>query len=173
MGFTKFENGMYIVGSDFKIRYANDTLKQFFPKVVEGAVCYQCIADKDVPCTFCPIANNLEKGKLLFNSPNFSRYGAAFSNIDSPEFKDCYMVMVEEVASPNMITKFNADEVQAFMLQQKELKNRNDIIQTLSEEYSAIYFIYPICISASVQAAICVDQMAIGLCSTHPSLGNI
>ncbi len=142
MGFTKLENGMYIVGSDFKIRYANDTLKEFFPKVVEGAICYECVADKKEPCTFCPIANNLEKGKLLFNSPNFSRYGAAFSNIDSPEFKDCYMVMVEEVASPNMITKLNADEVQAFMLQQKELKNRNDIIQTLSEEYSAIYFIY-------------------------------
>ncbi len=142
MGFTKFESGMYIVGSDFKIRYANDTLKDFFPKVVEGAVCYECVADKKEPCTFCPIANNLEKGKLLFNSPNFSRYGAAFSNIDTPEFKDCYMVMVEEVASPNMVSRLDSDEMNAFLLQQKELKNRNAIIETLSEEYSSIYFIY-------------------------------
>ena len=142
MGLTNFENGMYIVGRDYKIRYANETLKKFFPKVVEGAVCYQCLADKDAPCTFCPIANNLEKGKLLFNSPNYSRYGAAFSNINTPEFKDCYMVMVEEIASPNMISKLDNDEMNAFLLQQNELKNRNAIIETLSEEYSAIYFIY-------------------------------
>lgn len=142
MGLINFENGMYIVGRDYKIRYANETLKEFFPKVVEGAVCYQCLADKDTPCTFCPIANNLEKGKLLFNSPNYSRYGAAFSNINTPEFKDCYMVMVEEIASPNMISKLDNDEMNAFLLQQKELKNRNAIIETLSEEYSAIYFIY-------------------------------
>ncbi|MBR2876379.1 MAG: response regulator [Clostridia bacterium] len=137
-----FENGMYIVGRDYCIRYANDALKNFFPKVVEGAICYKTIAERDTPCTFCPITNNLEKGKLLFNSPNFSRYGAAFTNIDTPEFKECYSVMIQEIASPNMASSFTTDEMQAFLLQQKELKNRNEIIQTLSEEYSAIYFIY-------------------------------
>ena len=38
MALTNFENGLYIVGRDFKIRYANDTLKEFFPKVVEGCL---------------------------------------------------------------------------------------------------------------------------------------
>ncbi len=141
MNFTSFENGMYIVGRDFLIRYANDTLKDFFPKVVEGKLCYEAIADRTEPCTFCPIANKLEKGKLLFNSPNFSRYGAAFTNINTPDFKDCYSVMIQEVATPNMISKLDNDEMQAFMMQQKELQNRNSIIQSLSEEYSAIYFV--------------------------------
>jgi len=142
MATANFENGMYIVGTDYRIRYANETLKNFFPKVVEGTICYKAIADRDTPCTFCPIANNLEKGKLLFNSPNFSRYGAAFTNIDTPEFKNCYSVMIQEIASPNVVSKLDNDEMQAFLLQQKELKNRNEIIQTLSEEYSSIYFIY-------------------------------
>ena len=142
MSFTNFENGMYIVGTDFRIRYANDTLKGFFPKVVEGKLCYESIADRTEPCTFCPIANKLEKGKLLFNSPNFSRYGAAFANINTPEFKDCYSILIQEVASPNMLSKYDEDEMNAFIMQQKELQTRNTIIQTLAEEYSSIYYIY-------------------------------
>ena len=138
---TNFENGLYIVGSDFKIRYANDTLKNFFPKVVEGCLCYNAIADRDEPCTFCPVAQGLEKGRLLFNSANFSRYGAAFTNIDTPEFKDCYSVMVQQIASPEMLQKLDSDQMQAILMQQQELQNRNFIIETLSAEYEIIYFV--------------------------------
>ena len=141
MAFTNFENGLYIVGRDFKIRYANDTLKDFFPKVVEGCLCYNAIVDRDEPCTFCPIAQNLEKGRLLFNSTNFCRYGAAFTNINTPEFKDCYSVMVQQIASPEMLQKLDSDQMQALLIQQKELQNRNFIIETLSAEYEIIYFV--------------------------------
>ena len=141
MAFTNFENGLYIVGRDFKIRYANDTLKDFFPKVVEGCLCYNAIVDRDEPCTFCPIAQNLEKGRLLFNSSNFSRYGAAFTNINTPEFKDCYSVMIQQIASPEMLQKLDSDQMQAILMQQKELQNRNFIIETLSAEYEIIYFV--------------------------------
>ena len=141
MAFINFENGLYIVGSDFKIRYANDTLKEFFPKVVEGCLCYNAIVDRDEPCTFCPIAQKLEKGRLLFNSSNFSRYGAAFTNINTPEFKDCYSVMIQQIASPEMLQKLDSDQMQAILMQQKELQNRNFIIETLSAEYEIIYFV--------------------------------
>ena len=141
MAFTNFENVLYIVGRDFKIRYANDTLKDFFPKVIEGCVCYNAIADRDEPCTFCPIAQKLEKGRLLFNSSNFSRYGAAFTNINTPEFKDCYSVMIQQIASPEMLQKLDSDQMQAILMQQKELQNRNFIIETLSAEYEIIYFV--------------------------------
>lgn len=141
MAFLNFENGLYIVGSDFKIRYANDVLKDFFPKVVEGCLCYNAIANRDEPCTFCPVAQKLEKGRLLFNSPNFSRYGAAFTNIDTPEFKDCYSVMVQQIASPEMLQKLDEDQMHALLMQQKELQNRNFIIENLSSEYEIIYFV--------------------------------
>ncbi len=141
MAFTNFENGLYIVGSDFKVRYANDTLKEFFPKVVEGGLCYKAVTGRDEPCTFCPIANKLEKGRLLFNSSNFSRYGAAFTNISTPEFKDCYSVMVQQIASPDMLKKLDEDQMLALMMQQKELQNRNFVIETLSAEYEIIYFV--------------------------------
>lgn len=141
MAFTNFENGLYIVGSDFKIRYANETLKNFFPKVVEGCLCYNAIADRSEPCTFCPVAQKLEKGRLLFNSPNFNRYGAAFTNIDTPEFKDCYSVMVQQIASPEMLQKLDSDQMQAIIMQQKELQNRNSIIEYLSTEYEIIYLV--------------------------------
>lgn len=141
MAVTNFENGLYIVGRDFKIRYANDTLKDFFPRVVEGCLCYNAIVDRDEPCTFCPIAQNLEKGRLLFNSPNFCRYGAAFTNINTPEFKDCYSVMVQQIASPEMLQKLDSDQMHALLIQQKELQNRNFVIETLSAEYEIIYFV--------------------------------
>ena len=141
MASTNFENGLYIVGSDFKIRYANDTLKDFFPRVVEGCLCYNAIVDRDEPCTFCPIAQNLEKGRLLFNSTNFCRYGAAFTNINTPEFKDCYSVMVQQIASPEMLQKLDSDQMHALLIQQKELQNRNFVIETLSAEYEIIYFV--------------------------------
>ena len=141
MALTNFENGLYIVGRDFKIRYANDTLKEFFPKVVEGCLCYNAIVDHDEPCTFCPIAQNLEKGRLLFNSTNFCRYGAAFTNINTPEFKDCYSVMVQQIASPELLQRLDSDQMQALLMQQKELQNRNFVIETLSAEYEIIYFI--------------------------------
>ena len=129
MASTNFENGLYIVGSDFKIRYANDTLKDFFPKVVEGCLCYNAIVDRDEPCTFCPVAQKLEKGRLLFNSPNFCRYGAAFTNINTPEFKDCYSVMIQQIASPEMLQKLDTDQMQALLMQQKELQNRNFVCE--------------------------------------------
>ncbi len=141
MAFTNFENGLYIVGSDFKVRYANDTLKEFFPKIIEGGLCYEAIANREEPCTFCPIANGLEKGRLLFNSSNFSRYGAAFTNITTPEFKDCYSVMVQQIASPDMLQQLDKDQMHALMMQQKELQNRNLVIDTLSAEYELIYFV--------------------------------
>ena len=141
MAFINFENGLYIVGSDFKIRYANDTLKDFFPKVVEGCLCYNAIVDRDEPCTFCPVAQKLEKGRLLFNSSNFCRYGAAFTNINTPEFKDCYSVMIQQIASPEMLQKLDTDQMHAILMQQKELQNRNFVIETLSAEYEIIYFV--------------------------------
>lgn len=141
MSFTNFENGLYIVGSDFKIRYANETLKGFFPKVVEGCLCYNAIIGRDEPCTFCPVAQKLEKGRLLFNSANFCRYGAAFTNINTPEFKDCYSVMVQQIASPEMLQKLDSDQMQAILMQQQELQNRNVVIETLAAEYELIYFI--------------------------------
>ena len=141
MALTNFENGLYIVGRDFKIRYANDTLKEFFPKVVEGCLCYNAIVDRDEPCTFCPIAQNLEKGRLLFNSTNFCRYGAAFTNINTPEFKDSYSVMVQQIASPEMLQKLDSDQMQALLMQQTELQNRNFVIETLAAEYEIIYFV--------------------------------
>ena len=141
MASTNFENGLYIVGSDFKVRYANDTLKEFFPQLIEGGLCYKAIANREEPCTFCPIANGLEKGRLLFNSTNFSRYGAAFTNITTPEFKDCYSVMVQQIASPDMLQKLDADQMQAILLQQQELQNRNVVIETLAAEYELIYFV--------------------------------
>ena len=142
MSYTSFEHGMYIVGTDYLIRYANDTLKEFFPKVVEGTLCYKVIADRNEPCTFCPIANKLEKGRLLFNSPNFNRYGAAFTNINTPEFKDCYSVTVQQIASPELLERYEKNELEAIIEQQKELQNRNAIIETLAEEYTSIYFVY-------------------------------
>ena len=141
MASTNFENGLYIVGSDFKVRYANDTLKEFFPKIIEGGLCYEAIANREEPCTFCPIANGLEKGRLLFNPTNFNRYGAAFTNITTPEFKDCYSVMVQQIASPEMLQKLDADQMQAILLQQQELQNRNVVIETLAAEYELIYFV--------------------------------
>ncbi|MBE6750985.1 MAG: response regulator [Ruminococcaceae bacterium] len=136
-----FECGMYIVGKDYRIRYANDTLKNFFPKVVEGSLCYNTIANKNEPCTFCPVHNKFEKGRLLFNSPDFNRYAAGFTNIDTPEFKDCYSVIIQQIASPELLAKYEKNELDAIIEQQRELQNRNFIIETLAEEYTSIYFI--------------------------------
>ncbi len=140
-----FDNGLFVVDDSYRIQYVNDTLAKLFPTIQRGALCYKAIANSSTPCTFCPIANKFEKGQLSFASRDGSRFSANFSNVTMPGGAPAYAVSLQETEHRTIDTSIPdsaTDEMKRILFQQREIEHRNEIIQTLSEEYTAIYYVY-------------------------------
>ncbi len=145
MSNMKFDNGLYIVDDEYRILYANENLINHFPKTTVGDFCYKSIANRNAPCTFCPIKSNHKQGTVVFNTDSEHQYSSIFTNIQLPDGTHCYSVTLQE-QQQELINSSNfdlsSDERKKIFNQQKEIEQRNEIIQILAEEYLIIYYVY-------------------------------
>lgn len=64
----------YAVDSEtYELLYANKGLKEYFPKITEGSVCYRVLKEQEEPCANCPIIRmkgaNLENLSVYMDFP--------------------------------------------------------------------------------------------------------
>ncbi len=85
----RFETGMYIIDSDFKIVNVNETMKELYPSVKVGDICYRAIALQDRQCQICPLMTD---DALFYNPLRKEWIGANAALIDYPGHGTCYNV---------------------------------------------------------------------------------
>ncbi len=85
----KFETGMYIIDQDFKILNVNETMKELYPSVKPGDLCYKAIALQECQCSVCPL---LQDNALFYNPLRKEWISANAAMIDYPGCGKCYAV---------------------------------------------------------------------------------
>ncbi len=86
---NKFETGMYIVDERFTILNVNDAMKQLYPSVKVGDICYKAIALQESQCAVCPL---LQDDALFYNPLRKEWISANAATIDYPGCGKCYTV---------------------------------------------------------------------------------
>ncbi len=88
----KFETGMYVVDTAYKIINFNRTMAEMYPEIKEGDICYRAVALRDTPCDICPLKVN----NALFYNPIRSEWiYANAAHIDYPGHGECYTVQFQ------------------------------------------------------------------------------
>jgi len=62
------ELGLFVVDEDYKIRYMNNTMIDWFGDH-EGKICYSAIANLDEPCSYCKIHDVIVENKKVIYEP--------------------------------------------------------------------------------------------------------
>ncbi len=86
---AKLDTGMYIIDKDYHILNINGAMKEMYPEVNVGDICYKSLAMSDVPCPVCPLVNN---DVLFFNSVRKEWISANASEMEYPGHTECYSV---------------------------------------------------------------------------------
>ncbi len=85
----KLETGMYFIDKDYKITALNNVIKEWYPEVNIGDLCYKAIAMLDTPCEICP----LKKDHVLFFATERKEWiDATAALVDMPQFGECYCI---------------------------------------------------------------------------------
>ncbi len=88
----KSELGMYIIGSDYQMLYANRTTKNMYPNFRVGDICHKVLYGYDSPCADCPV----NKGSSLFyNSQNNEWVAAQAEEMELPEYGICHNIQFQ------------------------------------------------------------------------------
>ncbi len=84
---NNYDIGIYIIDKQYKIVNMNQSMRQMYPEVCIGDICYKSLASNDTPCQTCPIINN----EVLFYNPYRKEWITAnAATIDYPEHGECY-----------------------------------------------------------------------------------
>ena len=51
----KDKKALYIIDEHYIIQYINKAVQEYYPEQCEGMICYKAFANREEPCTDCPI----------------------------------------------------------------------------------------------------------------------
>ncbi len=83
------ETGMYFVDKNYRITALNSVIKEWYPDVNIGALCYKSIALLDSPCEICP----LKRDHVLFYATERKEWiNSNAALVDMPQIGECYCI---------------------------------------------------------------------------------
>ncbi len=88
----KFETGMYIVDSEYRIVNCNQAMKELYPQVQVGDVCYRSLALRDEVCEICPLRTD---NALFYNPIRREWIYANAAQMEYPGHATCYNVQFQ------------------------------------------------------------------------------
>ncbi|MCK5201878.1 MAG: hypothetical protein KAR21_26170, partial [Spirochaetales bacterium] len=84
--------GLFIVNSDYSVRYMNSTMVKWFGDQT-GLICYKSVAELTEPCPYCKLKEVIEKGENVTYTPQtedgriFNIHGSLLHNSDGTTSK--------------------------------------------------------------------------------------
>ncbi len=84
-----FDTGMYIIDKNYCILNCNEAMKDMYPEVKEGDICYKALAMSEQPCATCPLVHN---DVLFFNPVRKEWISANAAKMEYPGHGECYNV---------------------------------------------------------------------------------
>ncbi len=90
---NRFETGMYVVDTDFRIVSINNAMAELYPEVHLGDICYRAIAMQNCQCATCPLKTD---NALFYNPIRREWIYANAAEIDYPGHGLCYSVQFQK-----------------------------------------------------------------------------
>lgn len=85
----KLDTGMYFIDKDYRITALNNVIKEWYPEIKIGDLCYKSIALLDSPCEICP----LKKDHVLFYATERKEWiDSNAALVDMPQIGECYCI---------------------------------------------------------------------------------
>lgn len=104
----------YVIDKDYKIIYANDVIKKYFPEVEDGCCCHEVLNGYDSPCVDCPIGPNGKNGNVYFNQRTKNWIVSNSATIEIPNHGEGYLVMGSRIDESNKNMYYNLSNASAF-----------------------------------------------------------
>ena len=105
---------IYIIDSDYRIVSCNDALKETFPELECGQICYQILCNEDKPCGECPLARKDGDNAIFYNKKVKKWVEVNSGAIDWPGSGICSMVLAKEIHEGNKSLFFNLTNLTAY-----------------------------------------------------------
>jgi len=126
-GLARTQIGVDIVGTDYKVLFQNQTLKERFGDLT-GELCHKKYMELEKPCDFCPMIDAIKSGKVesvqltAANGRNYELFSASLPNPDGTVEK------VIEVVLDTTERKRAEEKIEHLNLVLRAIRNVNQLI---------------------------------------------
>ena len=120
-------SAVYYIDAQYRVLGFNDVCAQRFPQIQAGVYCYQCLQEKDAPCSTCPVKNKIQ-GPKNYVDP-IRRY---FETVEAVE-----LPLPDGSIGHSIFVSFPEENAVRLSGSKEDLRWMN-IIQVLGDSYSMV-----------------------------------
>ncbi len=91
------QNKCYVVDENYRIVYYNNALKEMYPEVQFGQLCYETLCHEDEVCSNCPLKRESEGKELFYNNYLEQWVHVNAAETEWPGAGKCHILMAETV----------------------------------------------------------------------------
>lgn len=108
------ETKVYIIDKDFRILYFNKVLKEVFPELEKGQICYQVLCGEDEPCLECPLLKPDKDNSIFYNKKVQKWVEVSTGIVEYPGAEPCNMVFAKEIHEGNKNLFLNLTNINSY-----------------------------------------------------------
>lgn len=108
------ETSIYIIDNEYRIRHFNTALKQVYPDVKCGDICYKVLCNEEIPCSNCPLSNKQEDSVIFYNQHMQRWIEVSTGQIDWPGAGQCSILLCREIREGNKNLLYNLTDTSAY-----------------------------------------------------------
>lgn len=95
------ETSIYIIDDNYRIVHFNSALRDKFPELQCGDICYEKLCQEAKPCARCPFEREDDEAVVFYNKVAQKWLEVGTGRIDWPGMGTCNMVLVREIHEGN------------------------------------------------------------------------
>ena len=95
------ETSLYIIDDNYRIVHFNSALRDKFPELQCGDICYEKLCQEAKPCARCPFEREDDEAVVFYNKVVQKWLEVGTGRIDWPGMGTCNMVLVREIHEGN------------------------------------------------------------------------
>lgn len=95
------ETSIYIIDDNYRIVHFNSTLRDKFPELQCGDICYEKLCQEVRPCARCPFNQEGDEAVVFYNKVVQKWLEVGTGRIEWPGKGTCNMVLVREIREGN------------------------------------------------------------------------
>lgn len=95
------ETSIYIIDDNYRIVHFNSALRDKFPELQCGDICYEKLCQEAKPCARCPFEREDDEAVVFYNKVVQKWLEVGTGRIDWPGMGTCNMVLVREIHEGN------------------------------------------------------------------------
>lgn len=110
----KKKTAVYVIDRQYRLIYANDALKQIFPRLQMGETCYRELCGEEYPCRECPLCRKDEGEQLFYNRFVETWVEVTCADVEWQGEDRCHIIMAKGIQSGNKNLFYSLTHISAY-----------------------------------------------------------